>query len=79
MLLEFARTVARIEQAEKHTVSLATDELATVAMALQQTVEWPRHELREADFSTPDNPRRAQLLLEKLKPVLATKGKYEDK
>jgi hypothetical protein len=78
VLLEFARTVARIEQRERHTVPLTSDEFATIAAALELTIEWPRAGLHEADFAAPDNPRRARWLLEKLKPMLTKKDKHED-
>jgi hypothetical protein len=79
VLLEFARMAARIEQQEKRGVSLAPAEIETCATALEQMVARPRADLREADFAAADNPRRAQLLLEKLKPVLAMKGEHEHK
>ena len=73
VLLEFARAAARLEQQEKRVGSWAS------GAALEQIVARPRSDLRETDFAAPDNPRRAQLLLEKLKPVLATKGEDENK
>jgi len=79
VLLEFARNVARFEQSERQMVPLTSDELATIAAALERTIETPRAELREADFAAPDNPRRARWLLEKLKPMLAKKDEHEDK
>jgi hypothetical protein len=79
LLLEFARTAARIEQQEKRGVSLARSEMETCATALEQMVSHPRADLREADFGAADNPRRAQLLLEKFKPMLATESEHEHK
>jgi hypothetical protein len=73
VLLEFARTGARLEQQEKHMVALSASEWETCAIALERVATACRDDLREADFAAPDNPRRAQLLLEKIKPVLAKK------
>lgn len=79
ILLEFARTAMRLEQQARCGLSWAPGEMATCAAALEQMAARPRADLREADFTAPDNPRRAQLLLEKLKPVLATKGEDENR
>lgn len=76
VLLEFARTGARLEQREKQSLTLSADEWATCAKALERMAGESREDLREADFASPENPRRAQLLLEKIKPVLA-KGEHE--
>ena len=70
VLLEFARTIARIEQQESPSISLTSGELETCAAALEQLVRSPNIELREADFSAPANPRRVQLLLDKIRAVL---------
>lgn len=79
VLLEFARTAARLEQRERKSVPLAVEERASLAVALQQALEVARADRREADFSAPDNPRRLQLLLEKIKPVGEAKGDDEKK
>jgi hypothetical protein len=73
VLLEFARVAARIEQREKHNVLLTSDDLATVAIALERLAEAPRAETREADFAAPENGRRAQWVFEKLRPLLTTR------
>jgi hypothetical protein len=78
VLLEFARAAARLEQREQRAVALSSEEWLTCAMALERTATTPREDLREADFAAADNPRRTQLLLEKLKPVLA-KVEHETK
>ncbi len=65
VLLEFARKAARLEQEEKVTVTLAPSELESLRAALEQALSTPAE--READFNSPANPRRAQLLLERLK------------
>ncbi|HTD66494.1 MAG TPA: DR2241 family protein [Candidatus Limnocylindria bacterium] len=74
VLMEFARTAVRIEQREKGSTLLAADEVETLGVGLG-VAEAPDKEMREADFSSPENPRRAQLLLEKLRPSSATEGK----
>jgi hypothetical protein len=79
VLLEFARTAARLEQREKKNLSLAVEELASLAAALQHALEVPRPDRREADFSVADNPRRMRLLLEKIQPVLKTESDHEKK
>jgi len=71
VLLEFARTAMRLEQREKAAVALSAEEWATCAVALERLSATPRSEVREADFAAAENPRRALLVLEKLKPVLA--------
>jgi hypothetical protein len=78
VLLEFARTVMRIEEQEKCSLSLAPREIETLTAALEQVAQRPRADMREADFAAPDNPRRAQLLLNKLKPFSAMKGEREN-
>ena len=76
VLLEFARMAARLEQCERQGLTLSADEWETCALALEQMAAGCREDLREADFAAANNPRRAQLLLEKIKPVLV-KGTHE--
>jgi hypothetical protein len=64
VLLEFARTAVRIYQAGK--VQISVDDLPIVAAAINAAMNLPDPTSREADFSSPRNPRRAQLLLEKI-------------
>ena len=77
VLLEFARASARLEQREKQSVPLAEGEIAALTTALQTALVSGAVLSREGDFSAPDNARRWQWLLEKLKPVSETKGKNE--
>jgi hypothetical protein len=74
ILLEFARTVVRWEQSEPFRPPESAEERETLAVSLEQMARGGSGEIREADFSAPQNPRRAQWMLEKLKPMLATKG-----
>ena len=66
ILLEFARKALRIEQQEEDPVELAPDEINTIQAALQSALAQPPAGVREADFDSPLNPRRAQWLLGKL-------------
>jgi hypothetical protein len=66
VLLEFARRVMRLEQDEKLSVELASQDAATLHEALQNVLQHPDPTAREADFEAPTNPRRLQWLLEKL-------------
>ncbi|HVY70288.1 MAG TPA: DR2241 family protein [Verrucomicrobiae bacterium] len=70
VLLEFARKAVRIEQEERLEVTLAPEELATIIIALEQeqSVETCG---REGNFNDPANPRRRELLLAKLRPLVA--------
>jgi len=70
VLLEFARTAVRLEQNER---DAGSKEIFSVS-ELERMAQSRPAEIREADFSTPENPRRAQLELEKLKSKLAAKG-----
>ncbi|MEW6304489.1 MAG: DR2241 family protein [Verrucomicrobiota bacterium] len=69
MLLEFARLAMRMEQEDKMNVELSSSDLETIKGALETALAHPNPQLREADFSAPDNPRRVQLVLEKLRAV----------
>jgi len=76
LLLEFARKTTRIEQEEKMSFELSPEETATLKAALQIALAHPDPAVREADFNAPSNPRRLQLLLEKLAalPIQPTVG-----
>ena len=74
VLLEFARKATRIEQEEKQEAPLAPSDIAAMVQALEAAIEKPNPTLREADFNSPENPRRQQLALEKLKPLRVAEG-----
>ena len=80
VLLEFARKAVRIDQEEnKPTLTLAPSEVASILGALDTALAHPPTGQRVADLSATDNPRRLQLLREKLRgfaPV-ATEGSGE--
>ncbi len=69
LLLEFARAAMRSEQAEKLQLQLSPQEMATLRAALEAATGASKRSSREGDFGAADNPRRAQLLLEKLRPL----------
>ncbi len=73
LLLEFARTVVRLEQSEPFHAPESAAERESLAVRLEQIASAPPGEIREADFSAVRNPRRAQWLLEKLKTMSAIK------
>lgn len=66
ILLEFARKGMRIEQEEPSRLSLSPSDVASLEAALKIALEHPETDVREADFSSPANPRRLKLVLEKL-------------
>jgi hypothetical protein len=74
VLLEFARAAVRLEQSEERGDGSAKETASFSVSELEQVAESRPAEIREADFSTPQNPRRAQLALEKIKSKLAAKG-----
>ena len=57
----------RIEQEEKGQWMLSPSDAATVEAALTAVLAHPSKGEREADFSSPLNPRRVALALEKLR------------
>ncbi len=67
VMLEFARKAVRIEQEEgRPTLSLAPSEVTSLLAALDNSLAHPLPGQREADLAAADNPRRLQLLREKL-------------
>ena len=74
VLLEFARKAMRIEQEEKPALPATVEEAAARDAELQAAHAQPDDGQREADFDSPRNPRRLQLLREKLAPLLKPAG-----
>jgi len=66
VLLEFARKAMRIEQEDKLDLPLSAGEIGAITVALEISLAQPDPAVREADFNAPANPRRLQLVLEKL-------------
>lgn len=78
LLLECARTTFRMEQKDKLTLSLSPDDAEAVRAALRRALAHPADDVREADFSSPENPRRIQLALQKVESVLSPDGGNAD-
>ncbi len=72
VLLEFARRTVRMNQEPKSNLELSKSELATIAEALESSSESPTPGDRVADFNSPRNPRRVQLLKERISQALAS-------
>lgn len=70
MLLEFARKAQRIELEEQARFGLTIDDARTVQVALQLALRSGSPAGREAEFNAPENPRRLQLVFEKLMSYL---------
>jgi hypothetical protein len=66
ILLEFARKAARMEQEEQFSVQLSASDAITIRTALESMLQRSDPAAREADFNSPQNPRRIALVLEKL-------------
>jgi len=62
IMLEFTRKVMRMEQE-----NMDKSESETLIAALEHAMKNPPGDLREADFAHPLNPRRVELLLNRLK------------
>ena len=77
VLMEFARTAARLEQRSTAPVTLAADEVKAVGTLLEGQIQ-VGSAIREADFSAPENPRRLQLILEKLTSASLTRDEHEN-
>ncbi|MEN9573911.1 MAG: hypothetical protein RL514_1766 [Verrucomicrobiota bacterium] len=73
VLLEFARKAVRIEQEEgKPTLMLAPSEMTSLLAALETALAHPPADQREGDLAAADNPRRLQLLREKLQALASS-------
>ena len=70
VLLEFARKAQRIELEGKPRCNLAFDDAQAAQAALQIALRGGGADGREADFNAADNPRRRQLVLDKLTSYL---------
>lgn len=70
LMLEFARRGRRMAQAESIPVPLTAEDLALMIEALEVARAHPASDLREGDLSQPLNPRRIQLLQDRLRGLL---------
>ncbi len=77
VFLEFARKAARLEQEDRIAVSMGAGELETLLEALEAGAAAADASRREADFGDAANPRRMQLLWEKLRGLHVAKEKAE--
>lgn len=66
LLLEFARKSMRLEQETKTNLPLSSSELQSIIQLLEHHLTVLTPDQRQADFENPANPRRLQLLLQKL-------------
>jgi hypothetical protein len=60
----------RIEQEEKVNIEVAPAELAVLQSSLKSSLQAAARDVREGDFNSPRNPRRSQLVLAKLDPLM---------
>ena len=77
ILLEFSRKTVRISQEDKTNISLAPSELETLINSLEGPVD-SNVDQREAEFSSPDNPRLKTLLRHRLRKILQTQKNNPD-
>ncbi len=68
IFMEFARRVMRLEQQEKVRLELAPGEIASLQAALARALADSKTDLREGEVASPDNPRRLQWVLDRLRP-----------
>ena len=71
ILLELARKALRIEQENESLLTTSAGDLDSLEAALETALNAPPPTEREADFNLPNNPRRLQLAIEKLRPPVA--------
>lgn len=78
ILLEFARKAMRLEQQDRIAVELGADEVASLEAALESAIANSHSSGRTGDVGAGDNPRRWQLLLEKLKALPKSAASVKD-
>lgn len=74
LLLEFARTAARLQQSEMVKPPVTVEDARTISASLKATGLESVPGIREADFAAPANPRRLQLLLENFEPSICSRS-----
>ena len=74
IMLEFARTVMRMEQKEKTTINLSQSERKSLIAALEKARGDCPPGTRDADFADPLNSRRVELLLNRLNSGMVKNG-----
>ncbi len=70
LLLEFARTVKRMEQEGDCRPQLTRGDLQTVRASLERSLRSSETTVRSADFSSPENSRRVRLALRRIERAL---------
>ena len=65
---EFARKALRLEQENEEPMAAPPRDLVSLEAALEIALHAQASTEREADFNSPNNPRRLQLAIEKLNP-----------
>jgi 4Fe-4S iron-sulfur cluster binding domain/DR2241 stabilising domain len=76
LLLEFARTVAGLEQEKPSKPPSPAEDASPVLTPSNAIAPDAIPAIREADFGDSGNPRRRQWLLEKLGPSICSRGKH---
>ncbi len=66
--LEMARRAAKLDSGPVVNLAIPQDELATLVAALEQAAGRREEAVREGDLGAATNPRRFQLLLERIRP-----------
>jgi hypothetical protein len=72
LLLEFARIAARHKQTGELELRLNAEEAQTLSASVKASLEKPEGEIREADFDSPENPRRIQIVAEKIEASICS-------
>jgi len=72
LLLEFGRIAARHKQTDEIELRLNVEEARTLSTSVTASLQKPEGEIREADFDSPINPRRIQLVVEKIEASICS-------
>jgi hypothetical protein len=78
ILLEFARKALRLEQENEAPQATSPGSLEKLEATLKSVLNAPTSTEREADFNSPNNPRRLQLAIEKLRPLATEPGSKDE-
>ncbi len=73
LMLDLARRAMKLEQEEKVSLAVAHGDLPVLAAALERALANPDAGVREGNTMDAGNPRRMQLLLEAIRPLLPSK------
>ena len=78
LLLDLARRAMKLEQEPKGDFALAESDVPVLVAALETALVHPQPGVREGDSMAAANPRRFQLLLEKLRPLMPANQASEE-